>query len=217
MSLPSCWGVSKSMPKIAARSDVLLRAFLEDGDDPRLAPAEALGDELGGEDRLPRPRRPRHQQAVALGDPAAEHRVQSAIPVESRRSPCTFSGRPVRPKVRGKACTPSSVMRNVCSPGTDAWPRSFMTCSFRTIEFRSTCWYSQKSPSATVKTGLSRISPSAYSPIRKVVACQLVRCRASRWTNPWSSDRRPPPLALSAPPSGTSPPRRRRGWPPRPP
>ena len=63
-----------------------------------------------------------------------------------------------------------------------------MTCSFRTIEFRSTCWYSQKRPSATVNTGLSRISPSAYSPIRKVVACQLVRWRASRWTNPCSSD-----------------------------
>ena len=62
-----------------------------------------------------------------------------------------------------------------------------MTCSFRTIEFRSTCWYSQNSPSATVKTGLSRISPSAYSPIRNVVACQLVRWRASRWTKPWSS------------------------------
>ena len=98
--------------------------------------------------------------------------------------------------MRGKACTPSSVMRNVCRPGTDAWPRSFMTCSFRTIEFRSTCWYSQKRPSATVNTGLSRISPSVYSPIRNVVACQLVRCRASRWTNPWSSASPVPPAAF---------------------
>ena len=35
------------------------------------------------------------------------------------------------------ASTPASVMRNVCSPGTDAWPRSFIIWSFRTIEFRS--------------------------------------------------------------------------------
>lgn len=29
-----------------------------------------------------------------------------------------------------------------------------------------------------MKTGLSRSSPSTYSPIRNVVACQLVRCSA---------------------------------------
>ena len=74
---------------------VLLRAFLEDGDDPRLAPAEALGDELGREDRLSRPRRPGDQQAVALGDAAAHHRVQLGDP---GREPPPVAG--LRPSVR---------------------------------------------------------------------------------------------------------------------
>ena len=52
-------------------------------------------------------------------------------------------------------------MRKVCSPGTDAWPRSFMTCNFRTTEFRSVTCDSQNRPSATVNTGLSRISAVA--------------------------------------------------------
>ena len=71
-----------------------------------------------------------------------------------------------------------------------------MTWSFRTMEFRSTCWCSQNSPSATVKMGLSLISPSVYSPMRNVVACQLVRCRASRWTNACKSASPVPPAAF---------------------
>jgi len=46
------------------------------------------------------------------------------------------------------------VIRKVRSPGTEACPRSFMICILRTTEFLSTCWKSQKRPSATVKTGL---------------------------------------------------------------
>jgi hypothetical protein len=60
-------------------------------------------------------------------------------------------------------------------PGTEACPRDFLICSLRTMELRSTCCDSQKSPSATVKMGLSRVSSSSYSPTRNVVACQLAR------------------------------------------
>ncbi len=61
---------------------------------------------------------------------------------------------PISPSVREKACSPASVMRKVCSPGTDACPRSFMICNFRTMEFRSATWQSQKRPSATVNSGI---------------------------------------------------------------
>ena len=40
-------------------------------------------------------------------------------------------------KLREKACNPASLMRSVCNPGTDACPRSFMICNFRTTEFLS--------------------------------------------------------------------------------
>ena len=80
VSLPSLLGVVEVHAEAGGPPGVLLRPLLEDGDDPRLPAAEARGDELGGEDRLARPRRPGHQQAVALGDPAAEHRVQLGDP-----------------------------------------------------------------------------------------------------------------------------------------
>jgi hypothetical protein len=57
-----------------------------------------------------------------------------------------------------------------------------MTSSLRTIELRSTLWRIQMRPSATVKTGLASISVK-YSPIRKVVACQLVMSMPSSCTN----------------------------------
>src|SRR6202041_579485 len=100
-----------------------------------------------------------HEDAIALGHATIQ---QSSIlsnpgmPKERRRSQGGFLLRAVNPNVREKACTPASVMRNVCNPGTEAWPRSFMICSLRTIEFRSVVWRNQNSPSATVNIGLSR-------------------------------------------------------------
>ena len=61
---------------MAARCDVLVGQLLEDGDDARLALAQALGDELDAEHRLARSGGPGHEQAVAFGDAAAHHRVE---------------------------------------------------------------------------------------------------------------------------------------------
>ena len=80
---------------------------------------------------------------------------------------------------------PALPMRNVCSPVIEGWPRIFVTSSLRTTELRCSLWRSQRIPSATVNTGLGSLSLK-YSPIRNVVACQLVRCRARRWTKPCS-------------------------------
>lgn len=105
----------------------------------------------------------------------------SGMPMEShrRRAECIFL--PTRPRGRENACNPAVLIRLVCSPGTEAWPRGFMVWSLRTPESCSATCKSQKSPSATVKSGLSRISAGAYSPTRKVAACQLVRNCARRW------------------------------------
>ena len=75
--------------------------------------------------------------------------------MERRRRGAPFSFLlPVNPRVRENACTPPSVMRMVCNPGTEACPRSFMICNFRTTEFRSATCESQKRPSATVNSGI---------------------------------------------------------------
>ena len=63
----------------------------------------------------------------------------------------------------------------VWRPGTWPWPRIFTTCSLRTIELRLVACDSQMIPSAMVKTGLDSASVASYSPIRNVVASQLVR------------------------------------------
>ena len=73
-------------------------------------------------------------------------------------------------------------MRNVCRPGSVACPRIFMISILRTTELRSTLWRSQIRPSATVKTGFGSFSLK-YSPMRKVVACQLVISMPSCCTN----------------------------------
>ena len=90
---------------------------------------------------LPDPDGPATSRLSPFGNAAAHHLVQFG---DAGGKPPPALDRdlllPVRPKVRGKACSPSSVMRKVCRPGTDAWPRSFMICSFRTIELRSTLW-----------------------------------------------------------------------------
>ena len=117
--------------------------------------------------------------------------------MESRRRRATGSiFLPSNPSVREKACNPSSLMRKVCNPGTEACPRSLMICNFRTTEFRSVTCESQKRPSATVNTGLSRISSGTYSPTRNVVASQLVRNWARRWMNDCISTSLAPAIAL---------------------
>ena len=136
---------------------------------------------------LPVPDGPATSTLSPSGMPPPSIASSSATPNERRPRPLARSTLPSRPNVRGNVWSPESLIRNVCRPGTEPCPRSFTTCNFRTIEFCSTCCESQKSPSATVKTGLSRISSITYSPIRNVVACQLVRCRASCWMNAWSS------------------------------
>ena len=72
-----------------------------------------------------------------------------------------------------KTLMPEVSMRKVCSPGNVGWPRIFMISILRTMELRCTLCRSQIKPSATVKIGLVSVSVK-YSPIRKVVACQVV-------------------------------------------
>ena len=100
------------------------------------------------------------QEAVAFENPRRPSSRPSAqgIPTERRRRTAGFILLPTNPSVREKACSPSLLMRMVCNPGTEACPRSFMICSFRTMEFRSDTCESQKMPSTMVKSGLSRIS-----------------------------------------------------------
>ena len=50
------------------------------------------------------------------------------------------------------------------------------------MELRTTLCRNQISPSATVNTGLESVS-TKYSPIKKVVACQLVMAMPNCWTN----------------------------------
>ncbi len=119
----------------------------------------------------------------------------SAIPTESRRRFDGFGLARSSPSVREKACSPSPVMRTVCRPGTEAWPRSFMICSLRTTELRSVTCESHRMPSTMVKSGLSRISSWTYSPTRKVVASELVRNWDRRWMNDCTSKS---PTALAA-------------------
>src|SRR2546430_1085578 len=71
-------------------------------------------------------------------------------------------------------------LRVIKLPGTEFCPRNLMTRNFRTTEFLSAICESQKMPSSMVKSGLSGISSSIYSPTRNVVASQLVRNWASR-------------------------------------
>ena len=97
----------------------------------------ALSNELGCQDRFSRPRSPCHQDTISLGNAAPKHLVQFGE--SDGKAPCAghLLACPVSPRVREKACNPALVMRKVCSPGTDACPRSFTIWSFRTMEFRS--------------------------------------------------------------------------------
>ena len=88
---------------------------------------------------------------------------------------------------------PLLLMRKVCRPGSVGWPRIFMISILRTIELRCTLWRNQIRPSATVNTGLASVWVK-YSPIKKVVACQLVismpNCctNCCNWLCEWCSD-----------------------------
>ncbi len=83
---------------------------------------------------------------------------------------------------------PLSLIRNVCKPSACAWPRILTTCILRTMEFRCKFCESHRMPSATVKTGLDSDSGARYSPIKNVVACQVVICMPSCWINRCSSN-----------------------------
>src|SRR5665213_1507399 len=69
-------------------------------------------------------------------------------------------------------------------------------CNLRTTEYLSATCESQSRPSATVKSGLSRISSTVYSPTRNDVASQLVRNWARRWMNDCISSSLAPAIAL---------------------
>ena len=79
-------------------------------------------------------------------------------------------------------CSPAVLMRKVCRPGKVGWPRIFMISSLRTMELPCALWRNQIKPSATVNTGFASVSEK-YSPIRKVVACQLVSITPRSWMN----------------------------------
>src|SRR5450830_19867 len=64
------------------------------------------------------------------------------------------------------------------------------------MELRYMFCESHTIPSATVKTGLDSASGNKYSPIKKVVACQLVICMPSCCTKRCNSD---PPCSIFFP------------------
>ena len=63
-----------------------------------------------------------------------------------RRADFSFMRGQPKSQARRRLALRHPVMRNVCNPGTESWPRSFITCNFRTIEFRSAVWRSQYTP-----------------------------------------------------------------------
>ena len=77
---------------------------------------------------------------AALLDLVQSARKKAGMPMERRFCAGIFRERAARPSVREKACRPSSVMRKVCMPETEAWPRSFIMWSLRTTELCSTTW-----------------------------------------------------------------------------
>ena len=64
---------------------------------------------------------------LPAGMPPPNISSRAGIPMEIRLVDTGFTSRAVMPKVRGKTCTPASVIRKVCSPGMEACPRIFMT------------------------------------------------------------------------------------------
>src|ERR1019366_3336290 len=62
--------------KTAGPLRVLLRPFFKDYHNSRIPLANALGNELGCQDRFSRPRSPCHQDAIAFGNPSPEHLIQ---------------------------------------------------------------------------------------------------------------------------------------------
>ncbi len=69
---------------------------------------------------LPEPEGPARSMLSPSGMPPPSIASSLAMPVERRRVPLTWpSFSSLSPKVRGKVCRPSSVMRKVCMPGTE--------------------------------------------------------------------------------------------------
>jgi hypothetical protein len=102
--------------------------------------------------------------------------------------------------MRGKTCSPSFVIRNVCSPGIDARPRIFSIWIFRTTELRSATCDSQNTPSATVKRGLrcscSLESPMMYDVTSHEIISTAIRCtKSSRLSCPPEPE--PEPCAIA--------------------
>ncbi len=170
MSFPSFCGVSRSKPKLVARSAYASGRSSKTATIPGSPWRMPSAMNWVARTDFPVPEDPATSTLSPSRTPPSSILSNSGIPKQRRRLLGGFLLRAVNPNVREKACTPASVMRKVCNPGTESCPRSFTICSFRTMEFRSAVWRSQNSPSATVNIGLSRNSSSAYSPIRKVVA-----------------------------------------------
>ena len=95
--------------------DVAVGTLLEDRHDARLPAAQSFADELGRQRRLARARWPRHQDAVAFQNAAAEHFVQFGNSHGKPAALAWVSALAVSsPSVREKAWSPSSVIRMVC-------------------------------------------------------------------------------------------------------
>ena len=122
LSRPSRWGVSKSIPRSAARpaySSGRSSKMATMPGSPRRMPSAM---NWVAKTDLPDPDGPAINTLSPSGIPPPIIASSSGTPHASRRRSRALSLRPVRPKVRGNAWMPSPVMRKVCSPGTDACP-----------------------------------------------------------------------------------------------
>lgn len=140
LSEPFFWGALKSMPNIAARWMYSAGSSSKMAAMPGSPFASPSARNCMPTVDLPEPEGPAMSRLSPSGMPPFISASSLAIPVERRRLPLTCVEVPLRPNVRGNVWRPESVMRKVCSPGTEPWPRSFMICILRTMELRSTVW-----------------------------------------------------------------------------
>ena len=133
---------------------------------------------------LPEPDGPAINNEYPRGSPPPIIRSSSGTPIRNRAPVRCATGAAVGAATGAGANTwmPAALMRKVCKPGKVCRPRIFVISIFRTTELLCRLWRSQISPSATVNTGFGSNSVR-YSPIRNVVACQLVIIMPSRWMN----------------------------------
>src|SRR5665213_1773797 len=90
---------------------------------------------------LPEPDGPAISTEQPAGTPPPSISSNPLTPIENRSRGVPFAPVPTGldfssgpTMTRGNTCTPSPVMRKVCSPGMGACPRIFMTCTLRHIE-----------------------------------------------------------------------------------